>query len=562
MEAAGLRDIIGPIMVGPSSSHTAGALRIAAMARTLCAGAPRTVVFKLYGSFAHTYTGHGTDKALVAGMLGLATDDLRIRDSFDLARAARLEFIFEPLPGVSCDHPNTVEMEITDDAGALLDVRGISVGGGAAVIDRINGVDVSITGEHNSIVIKQTDEKGVLAHIAGCIRDFDVNIATARMYRERRGAVAYTVMETDEAIGEALKVAIQRSPAITEVRIIAAEGSQVSAMGGCDDAAGAKEAGTIEGSAGTRAAKAIFPTEDAGEEAFAALDFESGAQLLELCQKYDCTISTLFYQREGARLASRGEAADTNDYLRRVLAVMRAATREPVAHPQRSMGGLIGGEAQRLADAAAQGHTVCGGQLARATIYALAVLETNASMGRIVAAPTAGSSGVIPAVLFSLQEEYGFDDEALGAALLNAAATGYLIARNATVSGAEGGCQAEIGAAAAMAASAATELAGGTPAQCLAAASNAIANMLGLVCDPIAGLVEAPCQQRNASGAATALVSAQVALAGVANLVDFDQTVAALYAVGRALPFELRETALGGMAATPAACDFCKSCRL
>ncbi|MEG1561647.1 MAG: L-serine ammonia-lyase, iron-sulfur-dependent, subunit alpha [Raoultibacter sp.] len=558
MEAAGLRDIIGPIMIGPSSSHTAGALRIAAMARTLCAGAPRTVVFKLYGSFAHTYTGHGTDKALVGGMLGLATDDLRIRDSFELARAAQLEFKFEPLPGVSSDHPNTVEMEITDERGATLDVRGISVGGGAAVIDRINGVDVSITGEHNSIVIKQTDEKGVLAHIAGCIRDFDVNIATARMYRERRGAVAYTVMETDEAIGEALKVAIQRSPAITEVRIIAAEGSRVSALGGCDGAASAEVAGTIEGAAG---AGAIFPTEEAAQEAFEARDFESGAQLLELCQKYECTISALFYHREGARLASRGEAADTDDYLRRVLAVMRAATREPVAHPQRSMGGLIGGEAQRLADAAAQGRTVCGGQLARATIYALAVLETNASMGRIVAAPTAGSSGVIPAVLFSLQEEYGFDDEALGAALLNAAATGYLIARNATVSGAEGGCQAEIGAAAAMAASAATELAGGTPAQCLAAASNAIANMLGLVCDPIAGLVEAPCQQRNASGAATALVSAQVALAGVANLVDFDQTVAALYAVGRALPFELRETALGGMAATPAACDFCKSCR-
>ncbi|MEG0682860.1 MAG: L-serine ammonia-lyase, iron-sulfur-dependent subunit beta, partial [Raoultibacter sp.] len=295
MEAAGLRDIIGPIMVGPSSSHTAGALRIAAMARTLCAGAPRTVVFKLYGSFAHTYTGHGTDKALVGGMLGLATDDLRIRDSFELARAAQLEFSFEPLPGVSSDHPNTVEMEITDEGGATLDVRGISVGGGAAVIDRINGVDVSITGEHNSIVIKQTDEKGVLAHIAGCIRDFDVNIATARMYRERRGAVAYTVMETDEAIGEALKVAIQRSPAITEVRIIAAEGSQISAMGGCDDAAAAD-------AAGARAAKAIFPTEEAGEEAFAALDFESGAQLLELCQKYDCTISALFYQREGARL--------------------------------------------------------------------------------------------------------------------------------------------------------------------------------------------------------------------------------------------------------------------
>lgn len=138
---------------------------------------------------------------------------------------------------------------------------------------------------------------------------------------------------------------------------------------------------------------------------------------------------------------------------------------------------------------------------------------------------------------------------------------GDLISRNATVSGAEGGCQAEIGAAAAMAAAAATQLGGGKPAQCLAAASNAIANMLGLVCDPIAGLVEVPCQKRNASGAACALVSAEIALADVQNLVDFDQTVDALYRVGRALPFELRETALGGLATAPTACTWCESFR-
>ena len=194
--------------------------------------------------------------------------------------------------------------------------------------------------------------------------------------------------------------------------------------------------------------------------------------------------------------------------------------------------------------------------------YALAVLETNASMGCIVAAPTAGSAGVIPAVLLAFQEEHQLSDEAIVAALANASAIGYLISRNATVSGAEGGCQAEIGSASAMAASAMVELCGGTPAQCLAAASNALANLLGLVCDPIAGLVEAPCQKRNATAAINALASAEIALAGVENLVDFDQTVEAMRQVGGSMSYELRETALGGMAATPAACDFCERCRV
>ena len=204
-------------------------------------------------------------------------------------------------------------------------------------------------------------------------------------------------------------------------------------------------------------------------------------------------------------------------------------------------------------------RNVCGEPISSAAAYAMAVLETNASMGRIVAAPTAGSAGVIPGVLLSLQATKGFTDDELVRALGCAAAVGYLITRNATVAGAEGGCQAEIGSAAAMAAAATVELEGGTPEQCLDAAGNALTNMMGLVCDPVAGLVEVPCQKRNASGAATALVSAQISLANVGNLVGFDQTVEAMYKVGRSLPFELRESALGGLAATPDACAWCEA---
>lgn len=190
----------------------------------------------------------------------------------------------------------------------------------------------------------------------------------------------------------------------------------------------------------------------------------------------------------------------------------------------------------------------------------MGVLETNASMGRIVAAPTAGSAGVVPGVLLALQEARGLSDADLMRGLETAAAVGYLVTRNATVSGAEGGCQAEVGSAAAMAAAAATELMGGSPQQCLDAAGNAIANLMGLICDPVGGLVEIPCQKRNAAGAAVALASAQIALAGVSNLVGFDETVEAMYKVGRSLPFELRESALGGIAAAPSACSWCVGC--
>jgi L-serine dehydratase len=198
---------------------------------------------------------------------------------------------------------------------------------------------------------------------------------------------------------------------------------------------------------------------------------------------------------------------------------------------------------------------------ASAMTYALATLETNASMGRIVATPTAGSAGVLPGVLLALREHRGVSDAELKCGLLTCAAIGSIIARNASVSGAEGGCQAEVGSAAGMAAAAAVELAGGEPRQSLFASSNALMNLMGLVCDPVGGLVELPCQKRNASAALVALVSAQIALSGVDNVITFDDAVMAMDAVGRSLPFELRESALGGIAAAPSACQACGACK-
>lgn len=288
------------------------------------------------------------------------------------------------------------------------------------------------------------------------------------------------------------------------------------------------------------------------------MDFRNGTELLELCRQEDCLISQVMRRREcelGEIAPDRVEAK-----MARALEIMRESATQPLKHPVRSMGGLIGGEAKRLAAHAAKKKSLCGPVLQKAITYAMGVLEVNASMGLIVAAPTAGSSGVVPGLLLALQEEYHISDERLLDGLFNAGAVGYLAMRNATVAGAVGGCQAEVGVAAAMAASAAVELMGGTPQQSLDAASTVMMNMLGLVCDPVGGLVEYPCQSRNAAGVANALVAAEMALSGVPQLIPFDEMLEAMYRVGRRLPAELRETALGGCAATPSACARCGGC--
>ena len=568
MEPLGLRDIIGPIMVGPSSSHTAGALRIARMARRLLSAAPAHADITLYGSFAHTGTGHGTDKALVAGLLGLEADDLRIRDSFFLAKGAGLEFAFTratdaQAEAAGVEHPNTVDMRIVDAGGERIEVRGVSVGGGAAAIRRIDGVDVDISGKRTSVVVSQRDERGVLAHIARCLSDAAVNIATTRMYRTRRGAHAYTVMEVDGSVPASAKEAIEQDPRVMGVRIIPADGPEGGMVGdgaAVDGRSGAAAAGGEQD--GTTAGGMTDRQIEAAEERFARCDFTTGAELLALCGREGCSIAQAMAEREEALAALDGADAGTDEYLTRVLDVMRASTEKPLREPEQSIGGLIGGEAHDSAAACARPNAVIDGIAADAMVRAMAVLETNACMGRIVATPTAGSSGVLPGVLFALQNGKGFDDATLRAGALTASAVGYLAARNATVSGAEGGCQAEVGTASAMAAAAAVEMAGGTPAAALDAASNALCALMGLVCDPVGGLVEIPCQKRNGSAAAVALTCAQIALAGVPNLVPFDETVAAMDAVGRTLPATLRETALGGIAAAPAACAWCaQGCR-
>ena len=288
------------------------------------------------------------------------------------------------------------------------------------------------------------------------------------------------------------------------------------------------------------------------------MDFKNAKELLALCQEKKLPISEVMRQREILLGETTAEIVDQR--MDHVLEIMKDAAFSPIKDPVISMGGLIGGEARRLCEFHDLGKSLCGNVLGKGITYAMATLETNASMGLIVASPTAGSAGIVPGLMLALQEVYGLSDEKIRQALFNAGAIGYLAMRNATVAGAVGGCQAEVGIASAMAASAAVELLGGTPLQCTYAASTVLMNMLGLVCDPVGGLVEYPCQNRNAAGVSNALIAAEMSLAGITQFIPLDEMIDTMYAVGKKLPAELRETALGGCAATPSACEKCHLC--
>ncbi len=280
-----------------------------------------------------------------------------------------------------------------------------------------------------------------------------------------------------------------------------------------------------------------------------SINFASGSELLGLCDNNGIKIYEMMLVRE-VYISQRNKEAIT-DEMRENLKIMKNAIERGLSEDIRSVSGLSGGDAKKLRHYYENNQTVAGKDMNAAVASAMAVLEVNAAMGQIVAAPTAGSSGILPGAIISTAQRFGKNDDDIVNALFTASAVGYLITRNATVAGAEGGCQAETGAAAAMAAAAIVEMLGGTPSQALDGAAIAIKNILGLVCDPIAGLVEAPCIKRNAIGTGNALISADLALAGVTSIIPFDEVVEAMLKVGRSLPCELRETGTGGLAWTP-----------
>jgi L-serine dehydratase len=220
MPSIGIFDFIGPNLVGPSSSHTAGAAAIALMVKKMTNDSIKKVEFILYGSFAKTYKGHGTDRALLGGIMGFGTDDLRIKKSFQLADECGLEYSFRVDEKEQEVHPNTVEILVYNEEGLTMSVRGVSLGGGKVKLVRINSIDVDITGEYYTLITRHIDYPGVVAYIATCLSERNVNIAFMRLYREQKGERAYSVVESDEEIPKDLLDKLEEHPKVDDVMLI------------------------------------------------------------------------------------------------------------------------------------------------------------------------------------------------------------------------------------------------------------------------------------------------------------------------------------------------------
>lgn len=277
--------------------------------------------------------------------------------------------------------------------------------------------------------------------------------------------------------------------------------------------------------------------------------YRSGKDIIKFCSDKNIPIW---------KLALESEVEDTNSSesevmkkMREVLKVMKKSSTAGVKNNRKTLGGIIGGESLKIKKRLESKDTLCGPLINKAMMKAFSTSQHNASMGKICAAPTAGSSGIIPAAVLTVMEEFDLKEGDALKGLLTSSAVGKVITVNATVSGAEGGCQAECGAAAAMASAAVVEMLGGTPEMALDAASISLKNIMGLVCDPIAGLVESPCSKRNASGVVNALISAEMALAGIKSVIPFDEVVEAMYIIGKDMHSDYKETAKGGIAGTP-----------
>lgn len=278
-------------------------------------------------------------------------------------------------------------------------------------------------------------------------------------------------------------------------------------------------------------------------------NYSSVASIVAAAEKSGLPISAIVLRQQAEQMEQTEESV--YEHMRKNYQVMTECIDPGCNKDLKSTSGLTGGSAYKMRRISENGKSLTGSFLSGALYRALAVSELNAAMGRIVAAPTAGSCGILPAALLTMQAEKQIPERDCVMSLFTASAVGMVIANNASLAGAQGGCQAECGSAAAMAAAAIVELAGGTPKMAEHAIAIAIKNILGLVCDPVAGLVEIPCIKRNASGVAGAFVAAELALAGIESAIPADEVIWTMKKVGDAMSSTLKETAEGGLAATP-----------
>lgn len=501
-------DVLGPIMRGPSSSHTAGPFHIGKLARSLLDDEPASVTFAFdpSGSFAEVYRQQSSDLGFVAGLLGWDITDERFSRVLEFAAAQGLQatFAIERLPNAV--HPNTVEIHLVSQRGEKLDLVAQSIGGGAIVLTQIQDWPIQITGDAYDMLIEcaPADKSAVIAHTT-----HDKNeLAVPQVYARANTLLVHT----------------KRAQPLNEGRL-----AQLRALNGVHHVWVARPIFFVQRGAGI---------------------FSSTVEMLAFAQARGRSLGQAALAYE-ATLLGLSEREIVTETLRR-FHIMRDSVARGVDKNAPSPK-LLRPSAGQVMQADSAGRLAIGGIHTHAAARAMAVMHVNAGGGIVCAAPTAGSAGVIPGVVVTLTQDLGLDESQIALALLAASIIGVIVATRATFAAEVAGCQVEIGAAGAMAGAAVVESAGGHAHQAVDAAAIAFQNCMGLVCDPVQGRVEIPCHTRNATAAASAFVCADLVMGGYANPIGLDETIDAVYAVGQMLPSELRCTARGGLAVTPSA---------
>lgn len=503
-------DIVGPIMIGPSSSHTCGPSRIGYLSRQLVKGKLKKVKieFAREGAYTEMYQGQRSDMGFINGLLGHRPEDPRLRDAFKLAKESDLEVVFEISDFVPTK-PNLSKITLYDNLEEIVEVYTDSTGGGTVKLLKINGFDVSITGDSYEVIIN-SDKTGVEAK--------DLLRELLLLFPENEGS-SLSTKEDGCLINIKSRVEIPKN-LIDEIK----ENENVKSL------------------------RIITPILIVTSNKDADLPFKSAEELVKMAEKNDQELFELAIDYEKAR--SGWNEKDIKDYMGFVIETMEFGVKEALKGDI-DMNGVLKPTAGKINNFIQNDQRALDmGLLNDIVPWSMATMEYSSAMGVVLCAPTGGSAGVFPGAVLAAANRLDLDMAKKIELMLTTAIIGIVMSKDYNYSAELYGCQVEPGAASAMAAGALTYLMGGTPKQSLMAASCAVQNILGTICDPVAGLVQLPCISRNAMSAANALVSANMVMGGYDPLIPLDQAAETMFTVGKQLPGELRCTCKGGLCVT------------
>ncbi|MBW1635707.1 MAG: L-serine ammonia-lyase, iron-sulfur-dependent, subunit alpha [Deltaproteobacteria bacterium] len=500
-------DVIGPVMRGPSSSHCAGALRIGRLVRELMGEGGFSdvlVEFDRDGSLATTHVSQGSDMGLAGGLLGWDTADPRMVDSEKTLRERGIKIAYL-IGSYDMDHPNTYQITLTSLVEKHV-VRAISSGGGMVEIISIDGTDISIIGDYFETLVF-TESSGISDRLFSLFNNPDF------------------INTLQTATGACVQIKTETVPADDIIR----------AIGDMADVFMVRQISPV---LPVRSRKELF------------VPFASCAQMVDYNRDKGLALSALAVCYESNR--GNLEKKDIVGQMEEIVDIVIQSVKSGLQGTEED-GRILGYQSGKFAEAMASGSLLGSDVLNTMTLYISSLMEVKSSMGLIVAAPTAGSCACLPGAVLGAVDSLGLSKDDAVRGMLAAGMIGIFIATDSTFAAEVCGCQAECGAASGMAAAALAEMGGGSVDQSLAAASMALQNILGMVCDPVANRVEVPCLTKNAMAAANALTCANMALAGYDPVIPLDEVIKTMDTVGKSIVPELRCTARGGLSITPSA---------